>query len=180
VAHLECDQENPLLTHRSLALLTLAMGVTLAACTAQAPTPANPADKGSLASAPSGSPPGPAAAPPATCPDADFDAFLTRFSRDIAVQEKATADPLSQSVIDPEAQPEPRMVTRQVPLAEVEWPVIPNIAAARNGGREVVISSEGDNGRKVLVRTPDTDDQQTYHFIQRPCWTLVSTTEQGL
>lgn len=150
----------------------LALTLVLAACKPQTPA---------LASAPS---PAPAAAtssatPPAQCPDADFEHFVTRFSADIAVQEKATADPLTMIRLDPDAQPEPAPVTRQVPLAEVEWPVIPNLEAARNGGREVVVSDDA-GGRKVRVRTPDTGDQQVYHFAQRPCWTLVKVDDQSL
>jgi hypothetical protein len=122
----------------------------------------------------------PATATPATsCPDADFPAFLKRFSADIAVQEKATADPLTMIQLDPDAQPEPAPVTRTVPLAKVEWPVIPNLEAARNGGREVTVSEEAD-GRQVVVRTPDTGDQQAYHFAQQPCWTLVKVDDQSL
>lgn len=81
--------------------------------------------------------------------------------------------------LDPDAQPEPTPVTRTVPLAKVEWPVIPNLEATRNGGREVTISEEAD-GRQVLVRTPDSGDQQVYHFAQRPCWMLVKVDDQSL
>ncbi|TAA26631.1 hypothetical protein [Pseudoxanthomonas winnipegensis] len=145
-----------------------ALLLALAACKPQAPAAAAPAPAAETASA----------AAPAKCPDADFEHFVQRFSADIAVQEKATADPLTMIQLDPNAQPEPAPVTRQVPLAEVEWPVIPNLEAARNGGREVVVSEDGD-GRKVLVRTPDTGDQQVYHFAQRPCWVLVKVDDQS-
>ncbi|MBB4757629.1 hypothetical protein FHT15_002316 [Xanthomonas campestris] len=134
------------------------------------------------AAAPAASPPAAAAATPAqpaTCPNADFATFLKSFSADIAVQEKATANPLTMIQLDPDAQPEPAPVTRTVALADVEWPVIPNLEAARNGGREVTISEEAD-GRQVLVRTPDTGDQQVYHFAQRPCWMLVKVDDQSL
>lgn len=95
------------------------------------------------------------------------------------MQEKATADPLTMIQLDPEAQPEPAPVARDVPLAKIEWPVIPNLDAARNGGREVVVSEDA-GGRQVLVRTPNTGDQQVYHFAQRPCWTLVKVDDQAL
>lgn len=144
-------------------LPVLALSLALTACKPQAEVPV----------------PSPDAAAAAQCPDADFDSFLKRFSPDIAVQEKATADPLTMIQLDPDAQPEPKPVTRQVPLAQVGWPVIPNLDAARNGGREVVISEMPD-GRQVLVRTPDTGDQQVYHFAQRPCWTLVKVDDQSL
>lgn len=144
----------------------LALSLALAGCKPQA-EPAVPAPAAATSSATT------------DCPDADFDGFLKRFSADIAVQEKATADPLSMTEIDPDAQPEPKPVTRDIPLAQVRWPVIPNLDIARNGGREVVVSEEA-GGRQVLVRTPDTSDQQVYHFAQRPCWTLVKVDDQSL
>ncbi|KPL48017.1 hypothetical protein XAXN_16205 [Xanthomonas axonopodis] len=81
--------------------------------------------------------------------------------------------------IDPDAQPEPAPVTRQVALADVKWPVIPNLDVARSAGREVM-ESEDAGGRQVLVRTPDSSDQQVYHFARRPCWTLVKVDDQSL
>lgn len=157
-------------THRLLKIVPLALCLALSAC--KPPPQATPAGE---VKAPSVE-----RATATSCPDADFDTFIARFSRDIAVQEKSTADPLSQSRIDSEAQPEPEAVTTSVPLADVEWPVIPNLEAARNGGREVIISDEPDGNRKVLVRTPDSDDQQTYIFAEKPCWTLVRTTDDTL
>ncbi|PPT40053.1 hypothetical protein XarjCFBP7653_09910 [Xanthomonas arboricola] len=161
-------------------LHALALSLALVACKPQA-EPAGAAMP-AAAAAPAASPPAAAAATPAqpaTCPNADFATFLKSFSADIAVQEKATANPLTMIQLDPDAQPEPAPVTRTVALADVEWPVIPNLEAARNGGREVTISEEAD-GRQVLVRTPDTGDQQVYHFAQRPCWMLVKVDDQSL
>jgi len=151
---------------------TLVLGLMLAACKPQGETNA-------AASLPSTAGAAPVVAAAPRCPDADFDSFLKRFSADIKVQEKATANPLTMIRLDPGAQPEPKPVHREVPLAEVEWPVIPNLDAARNGGREVVFSHNAD-GRQVLVRTADTSDQQVYHFVQRPCWTLVKVDDQSL
>ncbi|MBB3857832.1 hypothetical protein FHY29_003282 [Xanthomonas arboricola] len=173
------DQEDPLALFRT-SLHAFALSLALVACKPQAEpagaaTPA--ANAASAASAPATAPATPAQA--TTCPSADFSTFLKSFSADIAVQEKATADPLTMIQLDPDAQPEPAPVTRTVPLAKVEWPVIPNLEAARNGGREVTISEEAD-GRQVLVRTPDTGDQQVYHFAQRPCWMLVKVDDQSL
>lgn len=167
------DKEYPLIIPRTL-LSALALGLALGACKPRTEPAAAPASLPAPAVEAAASP---ATAP--SCPDADFDGFLKRFSADIAVQEKATVDPLPMTRIDPDAQPEPKPVTRDVPLSEVEWPVIPNLEAARNGGREVVVSEETD-GRQVLVRTADTDDQQVYHFAQRPCWTLVKVEDQTL
>ncbi|MCI2246837.1 DUF4348 domain-containing protein [Xanthomonas sp. PPL568] len=153
-------------------LTSLSLAAALVACKA------HPAGSDPATSAPA-APPAPAAATAPRCEDADFDAFLERFSADIAVQEKATANPLTMIHIDPDAQPEPAPVSRNVPLAEVEWPVIPNLDAARKGEREVVVTQNAE-GRQVVVRTPDTGDQQIYQFAQRPCWTLVHVDDQAL
>ncbi|MDO7963279.1 hypothetical protein [Xanthomonas euvesicatoria] len=64
-------------------------------------------------------------------------------------------------------------------LADVNGPVTPTRAGPRSAGREVVVS-ENAGGRQVLVRTPDSGDQQVYHFAQRPCWTLVKVDDQSL
>jgi len=150
---------------------TLVLGLTLAAYKP-------PGGTSAVASRPSTSAAAPVAAAP-RCPDADFDSFLKRFSADITVQEKATANPLTMIRLDPDAQPEPKQVNREVPLSGVEWPVIPHLDAARGGGLEVVVSKNA-AGRQVLVRTADTGDQRIYHFVQRPCWTLVKVDDQSL
>ncbi|MCP3044491.1 hypothetical protein [Xanthomonas euvesicatoria] len=166
-------------------LHALALSLALVACKPQA-EPAGAAMPAATAeaagTAPAASTPATASATPAqptTCPTADFSAFLKGFSADIAAQEKATADPLTMIRIDPDAQPEPAPVTREVALADIKWPVIPNLDVARSAGREVVVS-ENAGGRQVLVRTPDSGDQQVYHFAQRPCWTLVKVDDQSL
>lgn len=113
------------------------------------------------------------------CPDPDFEDFLQRYSSDISVQEVSTADPLTLSAIDPDAQPEPATHSRHVPLEQVQWPVIPDLAIARRNGRDVLI--HGQNGqRTVTLRTPDGGDQQQYHFYQQPCWTLVRIEDQSV
>jgi hypothetical protein len=130
----------------------------------------------------------PAAAAPASdpatraapaCAKVDFTQFLDRFSAEIALQERATADPLTMTHLDADAAPEPAPVSRTLALADVEWPVIPDLRIARRGGREVQVSGSGAE-REVRVRTPDTGDQQVYRFARRPCWTLIEVDDQAL
>lgn len=113
------------------------------------------------------------------CASVSFEQFLEQFSRQISVQEKATADPLSSSQVNADAQPEPVVETLQIPLAEIVWPVMPDLAQARRAGREVQISGQGQT-RVVTVLTPDTSDQQHYHFQRQPCWTLVKREDQSI
>jgi hypothetical protein len=116
----------------------------------------------------------------AECPYPEFDAFLKHFGNEIALQEKATADPLLDSYIDAEAEPEPRKVESRLALADVEWPVMPDPAALAGQGRELQVSTLADGQRQVQIRTPDSSDQQTYTFAQTPCWTLVKREDESI
>lgn len=109
-----------------------------------------------------------------------FISFLMDFSSDIAMQETSTADPLIIETLDMTAEPEPRMVSRQVPLAEVEWPVMNGAGGWLNAGREITITPEGDAGMFVMVRTPDTGDQQRYGFTNESgCWQLFWISDEA-
>src|SRR5699024_3510320 len=79
------DQEDPLLKSRSLTLLALSLGLALSACK---PTPSA---ETTAAATPPAAPVTATAADTtaAQCPHADFNAFLTYFSNDIALQEKS-------------------------------------------------------------------------------------------
>ncbi len=115
------------------------------------------------------------------CARDGFIDFLLDFSRDTEVQKANTLDPLYIDTLDMEAQPEPKSVSREVPLAEVEWPVIPNVGGWLNAGREVTITPEGKSGMYVQVRTPDTGNQQEYSFTnQFGCWQLSSVKDEAM
>ncbi len=167
--------------YRSAAVLALACGVALVACTPEPPptptetAPAAPAPTSTAAAVQ----PAPAPASP-ECPYPQFDAFLKHFGHEIALQEKATADPLLDSYIDAEAEPEPRKVESRLALADVEWPVMPDPAALAGQGREMQVSALADGQRQVQIRTPDSSDQQTYTFAQAPCWTLVKREDESI
>ncbi|HEL4193788.1 TPA: hypothetical protein UM521_002693 [Stenotrophomonas maltophilia] len=167
--------------YRSAALLTLACGAVLVACTPapQAPQTAAEAVPAAAVPATAAIEPTPAAAP-SECPYPDFDTFLKHFGNEIALQEKTTADPLLDSYIDAEAEPEPRKVESRLALADVEWPVMPDPAALAGQGREMQVSPLADGQRQVQIRTPDSSDQQTYTFAQTPCWTLVKREDESI
>ncbi|EED38997.1 conserved hypothetical protein [Stenotrophomonas sp. SKA14] len=165
--------------YHSAAVLTLACGVALVACTPE-PLP-TPTETAPAAPAPTSSAAAVQSAPArAECPYPQFDAFLKHFGNEIALQEKATADPLLDSYIDAEAEPEPRKVESRLALADVEWPVMPDPAALAGQGREMQVSALADGQRQVQIRTPDSSDQQTYTFAQAPCWTLVKREDESI
>ncbi|WNH48523.1 hypothetical protein PDM28_17980 [Stenotrophomonas aracearum] len=174
--------------HRSMTLLAVSLSILLAACKPDAaiePANANAAPPSTTAStiAPEASEP---AAPAATsadatanCAHADFDAFLPQFGREIALQEKSVANPLISERYDTQGE-EPKLVTENVPLADVTWPVMPNPSGLKDMGREMQVSRQDDGSMKVLIRTPDTSNQQSYYFAQRPCWQLVRMTDESI
>lgn len=167
--------------YRFQALLMLAVGVALVACrpapqsTPTETAPARPAPSSKAAAIQ------PAPVPASSeCPYPDFDAFLKHFGNEITLQEKATADPLLDSYIDAEAEPEPRKVESRLARADVEWPVMPDPAALAGQGREMQVSTLADGQRQVQIRTPDSSDQQTYTFAQSPCWLLVKREDESI
>lgn len=113
------------------------------------------------------------------CPTTDFPAFLEQFSADIAVQERATADPVLVHRLDPSAEPEPRPYSETVALADVLWPVMPDLVIARRYGKQVLVSGDG-NQRQVTVREPDNGNQLRYVFGRQPCWTLLAVHDEAL
>lgn len=172
--------------HRSMTLLAVSLSILLAACKpdAAAIAPADAAAPATLAptTAPAATPqaaPATAADTAASCAQADFDTFLSQFGREIALQEASVADPLVSERYDTRGD-EPTLVSEKVPLSDVTWPVMPNPSGLKSMGREMQVSRQGDGSMKVLIRTPDTSDQQSYYFAQRPCWQLVRMTDESI
>ena len=143
----------------------------LAACKPAASQP----EASATSAAPTAPPPGPAAA--SECPDPNFAAFLKRFEGNVEAQRAATADPLTMVSVDPDAQPEPAPVSRQVPLAEVEFPVMSDASRRQAEGLEQVVKELAGDRQEVTVRVPDTGIQTRYEFHATPCWTLVRVSD---
>ncbi len=182
-----------------MTLLALSLSLLLAGCKPNAAEPAAPTDTAPAAVTPAATtgtapadtadsaPPAPAPAAAdaqaqvqASCPYPDFDTFLPHFGAEIALQEKATADPLISEYVDVTADPEPAQVVQQIPLAEVTWPVMPNPASAGSKAREITHTPQPDGSIKVQFRTPNTSDQQSYYFAQKPCWQLVRKVDESI
>lgn len=170
---------------RPVALLALALGLALSGCKpAPQAAPADAAAPASTSTAAATTPVAPGATTAAeaagNCPHPVFDEFLKHFGNEIALQETSTADPLLDSHIDAEAEPEPRKVEEKVPLAKVEWPVMPDPATLQRQGRQMQVTRLPDGQVQVQMRTPDTSDQQTYTFAQKPCWQLVKREDESI
>ena len=107
---------------RPVALLALALGLALSGCKpAPQAAPADAAAPAPTSTAAATTPAAPAATiaaeAAASCPHPVFDEFLKHFGNEIALQETSTADPLVDSHIDAEAEPEPRKVGKRC-----RWP----------------------------------------------------------
>jgi len=171
-----------------LPLSALALGLALTGCqpsTQPAPTatpdsPTRPAASPAAAAAASVATADPAAAVSPTCPHPEFDTFLSHFSREITLQETSVADPLVSESVDMAAEPEPRMVTEKIALRDVTWPVMPNTNTLHKVGRDLKVTAEADGSMAVQILTPDTSDQQTYYFAQKPCWQLVRKVDEAI
>lgn len=107
-----------------------------------------------------------------TCAYPEFDAFFNAFSADAALQQDASADPLPMSWIDMEADPEPAKVNRDIPHAEMNWPVIFDFNAP-DQGVTTQIAAPDDKNRVVFVSGNDNGVSEIYYFRAEPCWTLV-------
>ncbi len=169
-----------------MTLLALSLSLVLAACKPAATPPTDPAATApatAAVAAPASAPvanDGAAASAQAACPHPEFDAFLPHFGNEIALQEKSVADPLLSERIDASAEPEPRLVSEKIALRDVTWPVMPDPAALPRDGREMEVSRQDDGSMKVLIRRPNTSDQQAYYFAQRPCWQLVRMVDESI
>ncbi len=172
-----------------MTLLALSLSLLLAGCKPNAGEPAAPTDSTPTPAAPAATtatapadtaPPAPAAAEAqASCPYSDFDTFLPHFGAEIALQETATADPLISEHVDV-TEVEPKQVVQKIALADVEWPVMPDPASPRSREREITHATQPDGSIKVQFRTPDTSDQQSYYFAQKPCWQLVRKVDESI
>lgn len=120
-------------------------------------------------------------ASPGQCQDADFDAFLKRFEASADAQHAASADPLTMSRIDPDAQPEPAPVTREVAKAEVKFPVLAAAATRKSEGAVLrVQESLAKTHRVVEVSGPDSGAQMRFVFDAIPCWTLTAVHDESM
>lgn len=162
-------------------LLMFLPGLLLAACEGASAPPATPARSADPAPVAAATPPAVSTArTPAACPDTDFDAFLERFESSADAQRAASADPLTMSRIDPDAQPEPAPVATRVPRDQVPFPVLADAATRQAEGSQLRIESRGDNARDVIVALPDSGAQVHLEFEMRDCWTLVAVDDQSM
>lgn len=110
---------------------------------------------------------------PSGCQETTFTAFLSRFAGDASVQRASTVDPLVMDSLDSEALPEPRKVSKQMSLTEVEFPVLFDAGRRNAEGLQETVTELGPTEREVTHGVPDSDAQMRFRFRADPCWKLV-------
>lgn len=114
----------------------------------------------------------------ATCNQAPFDVFFTEFSQDIAFQKAVTAEQITLSQLDPEADPEPVAVVRAVSRGDLEWPLVPDMSDfERSGGS--LRSEPTETGQSVTL-SGDSGYLITLTFLKSPCWQLTAVKDDSM
>lgn len=120
----------------------------------------------------------PALAAPEKCSTESFQSFIARFSHQISVQEKATAKKLVMEYLDDTGTTgEPVMKRKIVPLADVTWPVMPDLAIVKSRAQ---IRDLPGGGKEVVVRGDGNGERNSYEFRRQPCWTLIRTSDESM
>ena len=106
--------------------------------------------------------------------------FVKTFSHDISIQEANTAKTVIFESLDMEADPEPKKVSTEVPLADVEWPVMPDVETLAGRKRQAEYK-DGKNGNKIVViKGTDNGEYMEFEFAKQPCWTLVRVSDESM
>lgn len=115
----------------------------------------------------------------AGCDIEDFPTFMREFARSVAVQEGATADPLILRSLE-EGDPEPVAQSKEVPLSDVEWPVIGTLSGLEAQGHELIWHKDSADQESLQVRGGDNGLNIRYVFRRAPCWTLTEIDNASL
>lgn len=154
---------------RLMSVLIVALLVT--SCKASTPAP----DSGpSAASNPS------AEVTNLVCPSSEADQFIDAFVASIDVQKAFTSSSIENQILDPTAEPEPAIVTTQLAVAELQFPLIPNKQEQAAQGLSLRQSVLDDGTLKVTVGKADTDQQKSYYFRKDACWQLFRIRNESL
>lgn len=119
-------------------------------------------------------------APAANCPDADFNAFLQRFEANAEAQRATTADVVTMDSIDVDALPEPKPISKQVPRAELKFPVMPAPGQRQAEGLQQTVRETAPGKWEVKLAVADSGVQTRFSFEAKPCWTLVRISDDTI
>ncbi|RMQ47770.1 hypothetical protein ALQ04_04082 [Pseudomonas cichorii] len=121
-----------------------------------------------------------AASTTAVCPSQDFENFLQHFANDISVQKAFVSTPLQSDFIDPEAEPEPRQVSRRLDKAQLDFPLMPSEQQQRNQGLTLNKTLQDPKHASITLRKADTGYQLSLFFKREACWMLYRIQDDSL
>lgn len=115
-----------------------------------------------------------------SCPTQDFDKFLSAFMSDLQVQKAQTALPLQSEAVDPNAEPEPKPVTKMLTEAELKFPLMPPPQQQAQDGLQLSKTITDSTHIEVKLAKPDTDYQLIFFFQNEGCWKLYRIRNDSL
>lgn len=122
----------------------------------------------------------PAQAKLAACPAQDFDDFLKRFANDIELQKAFVSTPLQSEYIDPEAQPEPRPVSKLLDKSQLQFPLMPGDQQQHDQGLTLAKRLKGSDQAVIKLTEADTGYQLSLFFKREACWRLYRIQDESL
>ena len=123
---------------------------------------------------------GPVASSTPRCPAETFDGFLPLFENDVSLQRAYVTDPLQSDSVDPNADPEPKPVSRSLRKSDVTFPIMPSQADQAKDGLVATRTESGPTEVAVKLVKPDTDYQMTFFFRKDDCWHLYRVKDDSL
>lgn len=114
------------------------------------------------------------------CQAQDFDQFLTTFMDSVEVQKSHIALPLQVETVDPNAEPEPKPVTKMLAQADLTFPLIPSSQQQARDGLQLSKTVIDPTHMEIKLVKPDTDYQMVFLFQNDGCWKLYQTRDDSL
>lgn len=116
-----------------------------------------------------------------SCPATQFTQFAQAFADNEQVQRSFVNTPLVSHYMDVDAQPEPKVVSRKLALAEIKFPLLPAKAEREARKLKLKIDADAENEAWLIMEQPDTDYQMRYQFVRKnDCWTLMKMDDASL
>lgn len=114
----------------------------------------------------------------------EFDDFLSSFEGNRSFQEENIIFPLKHSVVDVEADPEPKVVDKPLSKSDVKGdkaPVFPSQPDQQKIPFEKVVKGQTFDQRTVQLQKPDTGYLLIYRFRKiDACWKLVEFEDASI
>lgn len=99
---------------------------------------------------------------------------------DLQVQKAQVSLPLQRESVDPNAEPEPRPISKMLTQAELKFPLMPSPQQQAKDGLQLSKIATDPTHMEVKLVKPDTDYQLTFFFQNDGCWKLYRIRNDSL